>query len=50
MIIISGKTFLFNGALIKPGWVLTIANVLWRDGHLIKPKKLRVVLGMSRQH
>ncbi|KAK3730731.1 hypothetical protein QZH41_005003 [Actinostola sp. cb2023] len=40
-----GKTFLFNGALIKPGWVLTIANVLRRRGRPVKPKKLRVILG-----
>ncbi|XP_031550169.1 transmembrane protease serine 6-like [Actinia tenebrosa] len=39
------KSFLFNGALIKPGWVLTIANALRRDGRPIKLHKLKVVLG-----
>lgn len=39
--------FLFNGALIKPGWVLTVANILQvkKGAKPIKPHKLRVVLG-----
>lgn len=39
--------FLFNGALIKPGWVLTVANILQvkKGVKPIKPHKLRVVLG-----
>lgn len=39
--------YLFNGALIKPRWVLTVANVLHvkKGAKPIKPHKLRVVLG-----
>lgn len=39
--------YLFNGALIKPGWVLTVANVLQvkKGAKPIKPSKLQVVLG-----
>ena len=39
--------YLFNGALIKPRWGLTVANVLHvkKGAKPIKPHKLRVVLG-----
>ena len=40
--ILGRGSYLFNGALIKPGWVLTVANVL--PG----ASKLQVVLGTSR--
>lgn len=41
------KSYLFNGALIKPGWVLTVANVLQVKKGVtpLKPNRLQVVLG-----
>lgn len=44
--------YLFNGALIKPGWVLTVANVLQvkKGAKPIKPSKLQVVLGRHNHH
>ena len=41
-------SYLFNGALIKPGWVLTVANVLQvkKGVTSIKPNRLQVILGM----
>ncbi|XP_048587009.1 coagulation factor IX isoform X2 [Nematostella vectensis] len=40
-----GRNFLFNGALIKSRWVLTVANAVLRGGRPIKPRKLKVILG-----
>ena len=35
-----------GGALIKTGWVITVASQLFIGTRLVRPKEVKVVLGM----